>query len=112
MYCAIVVPYWVRVVIPNAEMWEPGQKRPSFVLDDVELRHPVCSRRKATISGTCGGVFCNLPDGTVCLYNYAYQYKDYNFIVGDTVILAVQRFGLKKNWMYKNPDQMAGEALH
>lgn len=223
MYCAIVVPYRVRVVIPAAEMWESGQERPDFVLqnmvganidfivikvdreggfaigsrrlaaranryffahrsalhsvgakatckvmsvgprrclvecyghdlnltqrelrytaipdlrdeyhpgqelnciikgydaredaltisvketepnpfDGAELRHPVGSRRKATIAGKYGGgVFCNLPDGTVCLCNYAYQYKDSDFKVGDTVILAVQRFDSEKKQMY------------
>lgn len=223
MYCAIVVPYRVRVVIPAAEMWDKGQERPDFVLqnmvganidfiiikvdresgfaigsrrlatqarryffahrptlhgvgakatcnvmavgprrclvecyghdinltqrelrytaipdlrevyhpgqeldcivksydaaksalaisvketepnpfDGAELRHPVGSRRQATIAGKYGGgVFCNLPDGTVCMCNYAYQYKDSDFHVGDTVILAVQRFDSEKKQMY------------
>ena len=33
MYCAIVVPYRVRVVIPDTEMWE--QARPDFVLQNM-----------------------------------------------------------------------------
>ena len=36
-----------------------------------------------------GGVFCNLPDGTVCMCNYSYQHEDSDFLVGDTVILMV-----------------------
>jgi hypothetical protein len=35
MYCAIVVPYRVRVVIPASEMWEAGQERPDFVLQNM-----------------------------------------------------------------------------
>lgn len=223
MYCAIVVPYRVRIVIPASEMWEAGHERPDFVLqnmvganinfiiikvdretgfaigsrrlacrarrhfftnrpalqrkgtmlkcnvlsvgprrclvecyghdinltqrdlrytaipdlrqeyhpgeelecvvkgydpaeealtisvketqsnpfDGAELRHPVGSRRQAVIAGKYGGgVFCNLPDGTVCMCNYAYQHEDSAFMVGDTVILAVQRFEKAKKQMY------------
>lgn len=223
MYCAIVVPYRVRVVIPASEMWERGHERPDFVLqnmvgarigfviikvdreagfaigsrrlacrarrhfftnrpalqrrgtmlkcnvlsvgprrclvecygydinltqrdlrytaipdlrqeyhpgeelecvvkgydpaedtltisvketqnnpfDGAELRHPVGSRRQAVIAGKYGGgVFCNLPDGTVCMCNYAYQHEDSDFMVGDTVILVVQRFEKTKKQMY------------
>lgn len=35
MYCAIVVPYRVRVVIPDTEMWEQEQVRPDFVLQNM-----------------------------------------------------------------------------
>lgn len=36
--------------------------------EGAERRHPVNSRRQAVISGKyAGGVFCNLPDGTVCI---------------------------------------------
>lgn len=67
----------------------------------VELRHPVGICRQATIAGKYGGgVFCNLPDGTVCMCNYSFQYKDTNFQVGDTVISAVQRFDTDKKQMY------------
>ena len=223
MYCAIVVPYRVRVVIPASEMWEPGLERPDFVLqnmvgatidfiiikvdresgfaigsrrlalraqryffshrpalnavaaklrcrvlsvgprrclvecyghdinmtqrelrytaipdlreqyhpgqeldclvksydpeqdkleisvketesnpfDGAELRHPVGSRRQATIAGKYGGgVFCNLPDGTVCMCNYSYQHEDADFMVGDTVILLIQRYDVGKKQMY------------
>ena len=56
------------------------------------------------IAGKCGGVFCNLPDGTVCMCNYSYQHEDSDFLVGDTVILVVQRYAGGEKAMYgKNP---------
>ena len=223
MYCAIVIPYRVRVVIPATEMWETGHERPDFVLQNMvgatidfiiikvdresgfaigsrrlaarsqryffahrpalcregarlkcrvlsvgprrclvecyghdvnmtqrdlrytaipdlrneyrpgqeldcvvkaydtekealrisvketesnpfegaEFRHPAGSRRQAVIAGKYGGgVFCNLPDGTVCMCNYSYQYEDSDFLVGDTVILVVQRHERQKRQMY------------
>ena len=69
--------------------------------DGAEQRHPVGSRRYATIAGKYGGgVFCNLPDGTVCMCNYSYQHEDSDFMVGDTVIVLVQRFEDEKRQMY------------
>ena len=69
--------------------------------DGAEQRHPVGSRRYATIAGKYGGgVFCNLPDGTVCMCNYSYQHEDSDFMVGDTVIVLVQRFAEEKRQMY------------
>lgn len=223
MYCAIVIPYRVRVVIPATEMWEAGHERPDFVLQNMvgatidfiiikvdresgfaigsrrlaarsqryffahrpvlcregarlkcrvlsvgprrclvecyghdvnmtqrdlrytaipdlrdeyrpgqeldcvvkgydpekealrisvketesnpfegaEFRHPAGSRRQAVIAGKYGGgVFCNLPDGTVCMCNYSYQHEDSDFLVGDTVILVVQRHERQKRQMY------------
>ena len=35
MYCAIVIPYRVRVVIPASEMWKLGHERPDFVLQNM-----------------------------------------------------------------------------
>lgn len=35
MYCAIVVPYRVRILIPASEMWEQGQERPDYVLQNM-----------------------------------------------------------------------------
>ena len=35
MYCAVVVPCRVRIVIPSSEMWEDGQERPGFVLQNM-----------------------------------------------------------------------------
>lgn len=223
MYCAIVIPYRVRVVIPAAEMWEAGHERPDFVLQNMvgatidfiitkvdresgfaigsrrlaarsqryffahrealrregarlkcrilsvgprrclvecyghdinmtqrdlrytaipdlrdeyrpgqeldcvvksydpekealrisvketesnpfegaEFRHPVGSRRQAVIAGKYGGgVFCNLPDGAVCMCSYSYQHDDSDFLVGDTVILVIQRHEREKRQMY------------
>lgn len=223
MYCAVVVPYRVRIVIPASEMWESGQERPDFVLQNMvgavidfivikvdresgfaiasrrmaarsqryffshrpalhragartkcrvlsvgprrclvecfghdvnltqrelrytaipdlrdayhpgmeldcivksydasntalrisvketesnpfegaELRHPVGCRRQAVIAGKYGGgVFCNLPDETVCMCGYSYQHEDADFQVGDTVILVVQRYDTEKRQMY------------
>ena len=65
------------------------------------IRHPVGSRRQAVISGKYGGgVFCNLPDGTVCMCNYSYQYTDADFKTGDIVILLIHRFDDEKKQMY------------
>lgn len=69
--------------------------------DGAELRHPVGSRRYAVIAGKYGGgVFCNLPDGTVCMCNYSYQHEDSDFQAGDHVMLVVQRFERSKQQMY------------
>ena len=58
-------------------------------------------RPHAVISGKYGGgVFCNLPDGTVCMCSYSYQHEDSDFRVGDTVILLVQRYDVEKRQMY------------
>lgn len=35
MYCAIVIPFRVRILIPAAEMWAKGEERPSFVLRNM-----------------------------------------------------------------------------
>jgi len=219
MYCAIVVPYRVRIVIPETEMWEEGEERPDFVLQNMvgakidfiiikvereagfaigsrrlasrsqryffahredlhrigarvkcqllavgprrclaecyghdigltqreisytaipdlrneyhagreldciikvydpekdelvisikeietnpflgaEQRHPVGCRRLAVISGKYGGgVFCNLPDGVVCMCNYSYQHEDSDFMVGENVMLVIQRYDDEK----------------
>lgn len=223
MYCAIVVPYRVRIVIPASEMWEAGNERPDYVLQNMvgasidliiikvereagfaigsrrlasrsqryffahredihrigsrvkcrmlavgprrclvdcyghdldltqremryaaipdlrdeyhpgmelesivkvydstkdellisiketetnpilgaEQRHPVGSRRLAVISGKYGGgVFCNLPDGVVCMCNYSFQYEDSDFMVGENVMLVVQRYNEEKLQMF------------
>jgi len=69
--------------------------------EGAELRHPVGSRRFAVIAGKYGGgVFCNLPDGTVCMCNYSYQHDDSDFHAGDPVMLVVQRFEREKRQMY------------
>ena len=67
----------------------------------AEQRHPVGSRRLAVIAGKYGGgVFCNLPDGVVCMCNYAYQHEDADFEVGQNVVLLVQRYNNEKHQMY------------
>ena len=69
--------------------------------EGAEQRHPVGSRRYAVIAGKYGGgVFCNLPDGTVCMCNYSYQHEDSEFQSGDHVTLVVQRFEREKQQMY------------
>lgn len=58
-------------------------------------------RFRAVVAGKYGGgVSCNLPDGTVCMCSYSYQYEDSNFLVGGTVILVVQRHERQKRQMY------------
>ncbi|WP_298033701.1 hypothetical protein [uncultured Dysosmobacter sp.] len=47
-----------------------------------------------------GGVFCNLPDDTVCMCNYSYQHEDSDFVVGDHVMLIIQRYDDVKKQMY------------
>lgn len=69
--------------------------------EGAEFRHPVGCRRQAVIAGKYGGgVFCNLPDGTVCMCNYSYQHQDSDFLVGDVVMVVVQRYELEKQQMY------------
>ena len=35
VYCAIVIPFRVRILIPETEMWMKGQERPGFVLRNM-----------------------------------------------------------------------------
>lgn len=35
MYCAIVIPFRVRILIPESEMWMEGGERPNFVLRNI-----------------------------------------------------------------------------
>lgn len=89
--------------------FDPGENRlvisvketESNPYEGAEQRHPVGARRLAVIAGKYGGgVFCNLPDGTVCMCNYSYQHEDSDFLVGDHVMLIVQRFDPGKQQMY------------
>ena len=67
----------------------------------AEERHPVGSRRFAIISGKYGGgVFCNVPDGVTCMCNYSYQHENADFMVGEHVMLMVQRYDQEKLQMY------------
>ena len=36
MLCASVVPYRVRIVIPESEMWESGTERPDYVFRNMD----------------------------------------------------------------------------
>ena len=60
------------------------------ILPDAEL--------SAAVYG--GGVFCNLPDGVTCMCNYSYQHEDADFMVGEHVMLMVQRYDHEKLQMY------------
>jgi len=69
--------------------------------EGAELRHPIGSRRRATIAGKYGGgIFCNLPDGTVCMCAYSFQYEDSQFQIGDTAIVVIQRYDISKKQIY------------
>lgn len=86
---------------PRRELQISVKETESNPFEGAELRHPVGSRRFAVIAGKYGGgVFCNLPDGTVCMCNYSYQHEDSDFQSGDHVTLVVQRFELEKRQMY------------
>ena len=75
MYCAVVVPYRVRIVIPASEMWEDGQERPDFVLQnmvgasidfivtkvDRESGFAVASRASGGGPGQVPGTVCRPP---------------------------------------------------
>lgn len=69
--------------------------------DDAVFRHPVGSRRQASIAGKyAGGVFCNLPDGAVVMCRYAFHYEDSDFQIGDTVMVIVQRYDEGKKQIF------------
>ena len=69
--------------------------------DGAQLRHPVGSRRQAVIAGKyAGGVFCNLPDGAVCMCSYSFHYSDAAFSIGDKVMLVIQRYDMEKKQIY------------
>ena len=69
--------------------------------DGADLRHPRNSRRQAIISGKyAGGVFCTLPDETVCLCLYSPLHSDADFKIGDTVIITISRFDFDRKLVY------------
>ena len=35
MYCAVIIAYRVKVLIPETEMWMPGEERPTHVLRNM-----------------------------------------------------------------------------
>lgn len=86
---------------PRRELLISVKETETNPFEGAEQRHPVGSRRYAVIAGKYGGgVFCNLPDGTVCMCNYSYQHEDSEFQSGDHVTLVVQRFERDKRQMY------------
>lgn len=69
--------------------------------DGADLRHPVGCQRFATITGKYGGgVFCDLPDGTVCLCAYSFQYEDSEFRLGDKIGLIISAYDLEKKQIF------------
>ncbi len=69
--------------------------------DGAALRHPIGCQRAATITGKYGGgVFCDLPDGTVCLCAYSFQYEDSAFRLGDKIGLIISSYDLEKKQIF------------
>lgn len=69
--------------------------------DGAERRHPVGSRRQAVISGKYkGGVFCTMPDGTVCLCLYSNAHYDSEFMLGDNVIIYISQYNYRMRHIY------------
>lgn len=67
----------------------------------ADKRHPIGSRRQAVISGKYrGGVFCTLPDDTVCLCLYSAQHSDMDFAIGDSVIVAIRQYDYDRQLIY------------
>lgn len=67
----------------------------------ADKRHPPGSRRQATISGKyAGGVFCTLPDDTVCLCLYSSQHSDVDFAMGDSVIVLIRQYDYSRQLIY------------
>ena len=69
--------------------------------DGADRRHPIGSRRQAVISGKYGGgVFCTLPDDTVCLCLYSPQHQDSSFRIGDNVMVAIRQYDYRRKLIY------------
>jgi ribosomal protein S1 len=69
--------------------------------DGAETRHPIGSRRQAVISGKYrGGVFCTLPDGTVCHCLHTLRHTDADFSEGDTVIIGIREFNYERRQIF------------
>lgn len=67
----------------------------------VTVRHPLGSRRQATISGKYGGgVFCTMADDTTCLCLYTALHTDRDFQIGDEVLLVVSKFDYEHCLIY------------
>ncbi|WP_409967702.1 hypothetical protein RFF05_14195 [Bengtsoniella intestinalis] len=79
--------------LENEKLTLSGKAATSNPYYGAEDRHPVGCIRQAVISGKYGGgVFCNLPDDTVCMCSYSFHYEDGEFFVGDTVMLTIRRY--------------------
>jgi hypothetical protein len=74
----------------------------SFMLfSKADIRHPIGSRRQAVISGKYGGgVFCTLPDDTVCLCLYSAGHADADFRNGDSVIIVIRQYDYARQLIY------------
>ena len=69
--------------------------------DGADKRHPIGSRRHAVISGKYrGGVFCTLPDGTVCHCLYSSRHSDADFRDGDSVIITIREYNYGKQQIF------------
>jgi hypothetical protein len=67
----------------------------------ADRRHPVGSRRHAVISGKyAGGVFCSLPDGSVCLCSYSVGHSDTDFDDGDGVIILIRKYDYDRQLVF------------
>lgn len=85
----------------TGQMWVSVKETMANPFFGAIKRHPIGSRRQAVISGKYGGgVFCTLPDETVCLCLYSTRHSDSDFHVGDTVILAIKQFDYERNLIY------------
>lgn len=85
----------------SGQMWVSVKETMTNPFFGAIKRHPIGSRRQAVISGKYGGgVFCTLPDETVCLCLYSTRHSDSDFHVGDTVILAIKQFDYERHLIY------------
>jgi len=67
----------------------------------ADMRHPVGSRRQAVISGKyAGGVFCTMPDDTVCLCLYSVRHSDIDFSIGDKTIILIRSYDYDRQLIY------------
>ena len=67
----------------------------------ADNRHPIGSRRIATISGKYGGgVFCTLPDDTVCLCLYSAQHSDLDFDLGSQAIIVIRKYDYNRQLIF------------
>lgn len=85
----------------TGQMWVSVKDTLSNPFFGAIKRHPIGSRRQAVISGKYGGgVFCTLPDETVCLCLYSTRHLDSDFHIGDTVILVIKQFDYARHLIY------------